>query len=282
MSEKVNTEIDAEQIEIIKKDNKRAGKKYILIILLSAAAGFSFGIIGQLLIKGFSGLAEDIHIWMKLNFFAAGITISILMVFLLVAAGAVIFPYIRKGRIEAPKLMEKEDADGLERMEKKLSSCICTANSLMVAEFGYFAVIVFGINKFSHGLEWQFLLLTGVIVLIAGMCLIPLLQQKAVDLTRIINPEKNGSVYDTRFHKKWEESCDEAEQLIIYKAAYRTFRVINMLCIILWTCFILLGLLTGRGFLPVAVVVIIWGTLIGSYHHFSRKLSGGRQSYNNI
>ncbi|MDY4515087.1 MAG: DUF3169 family protein [Lachnospiraceae bacterium] len=32
------------------------------------------------------------------------------------------------------------------------------------------------------------------------------------------NPEKTASVYDTKFQKKWMDSCDEAEKILIREA----------------------------------------------------------------
>ena len=40
-------------------------------------------------------------------------------------------------------------------------------------------------------------------------------------LTRRINPEKQGSVYDTKFFEKWVDSCDESEQRQMGQAAFQ-------------------------------------------------------------
>lgn len=39
-----------------------------------------------------------------------------------------------------------------------------------------------------------------------------IIQQKAVDITKIMYPEKTASGYDLKFQKKWVDSCDEAEK----------------------------------------------------------------------
>ena len=49
------------------------------------------------------------------------------------------------------------------------------------------------------------------------------MQQMTVDFQKIMNPEKQGSVYDLRFQKKWEESCDELEKFTIYRSAYKAY-----------------------------------------------------------
>ena len=36
-----------------------------------------------------------------------------------------------------------------------------------------------------------------------------------------MNPEKTASVYDMKFQKKWLETCDEAEKIIVGKCAFK-------------------------------------------------------------
>ena len=43
-----------------------------------------------------------------------------------------------------------------------------------------------------------------------------------------IQPLKRGCG-DARFTQKWLESCDEAEQMVIYKASYSSFIVMKTL-----------------------------------------------------
>ena len=45
-----------------------------------------------------------------------------------------------------------------------------------------------------------------------------------VELEKKLNPEKKGDVIETNFSKKWEDSCDEAQKMIIYEAGYRAYR----------------------------------------------------------
>lgn len=46
-------------------------------------------------------------------------------------------------------------------------------------------------------------------------------------------PEKKTSVYDLKFQKKWMDSCDEAEKILIGKCAYKAFGKTNLTCVIL-------------------------------------------------
>lgn len=88
---------------------------------------------------------------------------------------------------------------------------------------------------------------------------------EAVDLTRRMNPEKKGSVYDTRFRKKWLESCDESERRQIGEASYQAYTVTNRVCLWLWMVLVILSLVFDIGLLPVLTVMIPWGTLQAAY-----------------
>ncbi|MGL6219074.1 MAG: DUF3169 family protein [Lacrimispora sphenoides] len=69
--------------------------------------------------------------------------------------------------------------------------------------------------------------LTGFIA--AVICTI-VTQQKIINFEKEINPEKRGSVFNQKFSKKWEKSCDEAERLSIYKSTYTSYRAVTVTC----------------------------------------------------
>ena len=83
-------------------------------------------------------------------------------------------------------------------------------------------------------------------------------QQKVVDLERRMNPEKHGSVYDTKFQKKWLDSCDESERRQIGEVLT------------------VLGMVFEIGMLPVSVLLLVWGVMQVTYALSSIQLS--RQS----
>lgn len=104
------------------------------------------------------------------------------------------------------------------------------------------------------------------------------LQQKLVDLTKRLNPEKHGSVYDTKFRKKWLDSCDEAERAVIGQCAYKAYQAVSQACLALWLVFLLGGMFFDWGFLPVLAVCIIWGVGQSVYSYWCLKLDkpGGK------
>ena len=83
-------------------------------------------------------------------------------------------------------------------------------------------------------------------------------QQKMIDLTKKVYPEKRGSVYDIKFQKKWYETCDEAERATIGQASYTSYKATNTTCLVLWMALIIGNMLFKTGLLPIAIVTIIW------------------------
>ena len=92
-----------------------------------------------------------------------------------------------------------------------------------------------------------------------------LLQQKTVDLTKEINPEKRGSVYDMKFQERWLESCDEAERRQIGQASYKAYVTVSRFCPYCWGVLLLGNMVFHYGILPSAVVLVIWAVLSVSY-----------------
>ncbi len=100
-----------------------------------------------------------------------------------------------------------------------------------------------------------------------------LFQQRSVDLAKRIYPEKQGSVYDLKFQKKWMDSSDEAEKILVGKCAYKAYTAVNLTCMLLWLVFTLTALFLDTGFLPVLAVCVIWGVSSAVYGYWGIRLS---------
>lgn len=61
-----------------------------------------------------------------------------------------------------------------------------------------------------------------------------------------------------KFQKKWMDSCDEAEKVMIGKCAFKAYSTTNKVCTVLAIVLALGALLFEIGFLPSLVVCIIW------------------------
>ena len=92
-----------------------------------------------------------------------------------------------------------------------------------------------------------------------------ILQQKCVDAAKQTNPEKNVSVYDMKFQKKWMDECDEAEKLVVGKCAYKAYAATNVVCASLGIVLAICALLFDIGFLPSLVVCLVWMVNLSAY-----------------
>ena len=107
------------------------------------------------------------------------------------------------------------------------------------------------------------LALVGVFLLSCGFVVFA--QQKAVDLTRRMNPEKRGSVYDTKFQKKWMDSCDESERRQVGQACCRAYMVSSRFCLGLWLALAILSMVFEVSILPTLVLLLVWGVMQVTY-----------------
>ena len=235
----------------IKRENRQALPKYLLVLLLCAigggALGFAAGWVGH------SSLSEEI-----LETVGAALTALApwaMAVTGLGAVGAIWALYRRAKRLFSG--WDGEDEATMDRAEELLNWGLLLDSVEMVLGMFFFAV---GMEGQGPGAVWCFVLF------ILTMLLLVLFQQKIGDLTRRMAPEKQGSVYDLRFKKKWLESCDEAEQRQIGQAAYKAFNVVNGACGLLWVLLILLSYAFHFSVqLPVFLVCLLWLLLSVTY-----------------
>ena len=61
-----------------------------------------------------------------------------------------------------------------------------------------------------------------------------------------------------KFQKKWVDSCDEAEKIMIGKCAYKAYTATGTVCAVLAIVLAVCALVFGIGFLPSLVVCLIW------------------------
>ena len=235
----------------VKKDNRKAFPKYLLILFVSAifggVLGFAAGWVGH------DNLSEVI---------ASAVTNGLtaiapwaLLATSVVSLAAILWLY--RGARGMFTTWDGEDDDVMDRADEKLNWALLITAAQIVLDMFFFAVAQSAQNMTA---------LWSVLLFIVSIFLLVFAQQKIVDLTRKMNPEKKGSVYDTKFKKKWFESCDEAEQKQIGQAAYKAFNVVSAACPILWGGLLLLSYAFNFSLLmPTFIVCVIWLLLQVSY-----------------
>lgn len=228
-----------------KKDsaNRKALPKFFGIILLSALMGAGAGIV--IGVSSATGLSDRI-LEMIRHFLRLFTPWSILVLSVPMLGGSLAL-YLSARKQAAS--WDGEEERLIDKVEEKLCWALLIISLNMILDFFFF-----GIGTQVGDKSMRLLLVS---FLLSNACII-VLQQKVVDLTRQLNPEKQGSVYDTKFQKKWLESCDENELRQIGQASYKAFHAVNNTCILLWMLLILLAVAFQIGVLPFFLVTLIF------------------------
>lgn len=235
-----------------KSENRRALPKFLLTLLLAGlgggAVGFIvgisdvFGLNTKSIAAGVNGLLRAITPW------AIPVT-SVVML------GSCFLLY-RSAKKQYTAWDGGDEDDTVELADNRLNwVLLLSALQLSIGLFFFAAATYYELPR----------MMMHVGVFLLSMGLVVFAQQKTVDLTRRMNPEKKGSVYDMKFHKKWLESCDEAERQQIGQAAFCAFRITSKVCMWIWVILIVLNMLFDIGMMPAFVVLLVQGIMQVSY-----------------
>ena len=236
----------------VKRDNRKALPKYLLILFVAAifggVMGFAAGWVGH------DNLSEVIATAVADGLTAAApwallgtSVVSLALILWLYRAAKALFTG-----------WDGEDEAVMDRADEKLNWALLLTASQFVLDMFFFTAAESGASPLGG--------IMGVLFFLVSVFTLVFAQQKIVDLTRRMNPEKQGSVYDTKFKKKWFESCDEAEQKQIGQAAYKAFNVVSTACPILWLALLVLSYAFDFELLmPTFIVCFIWLLMQVSY-----------------
>ena len=232
----------------VSRDNRKYRPIFVAILLASAAAGAVIGVLGVILLNSDSLFAGLETLGMAAGA-AAPFTVLLAAPFWLGG----LYCYRRAKALFARWDGEEEALP--ERVESWLNWALAWLAASQVIDF-----LIFGINVslvplgYLDGGLILIVSLQMLVILLAGISL----QGRVVDLTRRLNPEKQGSVYDIRFRKKWMDSCDEAERQRIGQAAYSSYTVSSYAGLFVWAALVVVNLFVPVGPLPVIAVMIPW------------------------
>lgn len=253
----------------VQQENKKALPKFILIFVLSLVVGVILGFTMSFLeFENFGALLGAF--W---SFFATRLAGWLLCACPVVelAVGLPLY-FSAKNQTAA---WDGEDETVSDAIDRKLSVCIWITSMATILNFflaaGHFAGMAGDIFlRASMGPVHVFL---GLGAFLVNLFMTMVFQQKLVDATKQLYPEKRGSVYDTKFQKKWLDSCDEAERAIIGQCAMKAYRAMSTACLVLWAVFVMGGMFFEGGFLPAMAICVVWGAGQSVYCYWSIKLS---------
>lgn len=255
-----------------KDSDKKHLNILIAIVCLCAAAG---GVIGFFLMFARDWISENIGIkdeavqsylgLISLAVYFAGTVFLFVMAF---------FQYSRAKKLAVS--WNGEDEAVMDAIEKKQNLAMLWNNMLMIFFFLFFALVigVSGIFELARTIGtgipelsmFRIIAFLGSVpTLFMGVILYIVIYKCVFDLQKKLNPEKQGSVFDFQFNKKWEESCDEAQKQMMYKAGYKAFRAGNMSCLGFWLISVFGLIFFQTGVFPVVCICAIWLVLNISY-----------------
>ena len=250
-------------ISEIKNEDKKSRGKFIFITLLSALGG---GMIGILLVcctkhgKQFSEFAG----WLRTTLMH---TSSYLVFFISIVTIFILFLFYRQAR-KLYATWDEENEETLTKIESKLSIALICINLETILFFLcsmiWFTSLTYAIasNSFNQILAQVGFYFAGFFLMMFSQIIG---QQKIINFEKEMNPEKKGSIYDFKFQRKWLESCDEAQKMMIYQAGYASYQAVNKLCMILMLCNMIGIMLWNWGMVPAFMIAIIWTVSLLSY-----------------
>ena len=247
--------------DAIRQENKKAAPKFILISVLARVGG---GILGFALaflnIENFGDVLN-----------AAGRAFTSqaapwLLVALPIVELALCLP-IYSGAKKQLAAWDGDDEAVSGEIEARLSVGMWITGMANVLNFFLLAALFAGfVEMEANPMRLSPVKFFGSLAaFLVTLYLTAVIQQKLVDATKKMNPEKQGSVYDTKFQKKWFESCDEAERAAIGQCAFKAYQAMSLTCLGLWAVFTLGGMFFNWGFLPSMAACIVWGVGLSVY-----------------
>ncbi len=241
--------------EEIKRENKKSLKVFIIVLIAGGIVGGFIGGFGVRFgddMKNAAGLLAQ-NMTQRIPY----IMVAALIIF---CVAAWILYRQSKG---LQTTWDGENEETPVQIDVKIGYGLWIASMNQIFSFFCFAV---GLSdSITHEAVHLRYVLFIVVVFAVNNFLTIFIQQKFVDLTKEMNPEKSGSVYDLKFQNKWMDSCDEAEKMQIFQAGWSAFRVMNIVYVVSWMVTYLANEFLGMDIFACIIVVILWAVQTSVY-----------------
>lgn len=237
-----------------KEDRKRIGR-FILCVCMGGAVGFLLGFTGIGVVKYMEGEQWDFLSFSRMLTELWGMAGRYLLIVVNCIALPVIWILFFRHKKELA-CWNGEDEEFIEKVDKRLGLDLTFSVALMIFEMFAYGIGFYGIASMPDKRNW--LLLVDLLFFMGSLFCIIVHQKCIVNLLKEMNPEKQGSVFDTNFSRVWFDSCDEAEKQKIGEAAYKTYSVMNAVYQVLSMVLMVAGFFFPIGMLPFVLVCLLW------------------------
>lgn len=256
-----------------KVNDKKIYMIFIIVMVALFGAGYLIGSFVAKLEKSYS--LEEIMATIKETL---AVIIPPLFVVLAVAFLIAVFTSYNSCKRMYRKLQDDPDDELWDVLENKMNVPMILANVMQIANVFFIGCILSIVEFAPYGKEdglQKAILIMDVILFVLLLVTELLISKGVVDMEKKLNPEKQGNVFDFKFNEVWFSSCDEAQKMITYQAAYQAFKGTNTTCVIL--CFLsLIGVvLFQTGIYPMLCICAIWLVNNLSYMLRAAKLEKG-------
>ncbi len=252
-----------------KKVKNKTFRKWVWIMIGAGILGFLSGMGSALL----GNVMEDISF--SPESFAWPLEIASLVLFALVniAAIAISTYYYKTYKVKADN-WDGEDEAVIEEIEDKLDFALIP--TVIITQCDYFLLALCAYIALHYGVELKDLGLIcmtfiAVAILFVSIFTFVAIQKKVVDLAKKLNPEKRGDIFDMKFHKVWEASCDEAEKAKIYKSGFEAYKKGMTACQVMWVLSLLGMSSFDTGLFPSFCITVIMLVMSVTYFKECRK-----------
>ncbi len=256
--------------------NTKTKKKFVIRIILSLLAGAVFGFVTASCINTFkehtTGTAK--MILQKLPFIQLYVFPWVMLAFTVVCI--IINEHFMKKSQKQIDTWDGEDDEHINLADLYLNKTSLVSSIQIVGVQIFFAIITYSLMKNIQSAVDSAMVLIAVVIYFIGLFSCIFQQNHLIRLIKEYAPEKKGSVYDKNFHDVWLASCDEAEQHMIYEAAYKTFRFMNHVFSICLTAAVIAGMIFPIGILCAIMIGLLWLIITLYYSREAIKLENKR------
>ena len=275
--EKVKMSNEEKKKEAIRQEDSRKLPLFILVLIIAGILG---GAIGGMLMIGrdtvnayFLALTSDT---LSFGTVFGGLFVFAGILFLIIIG----VTFAKAQRLYADKEHLENNWDELEktigRVLTETSACFIVLYTLYGCTVYNLAGNMMDTFKTKSGLPGPFIyvLAAATVCMFIFVFSVFSFQKRAVNLEKMLNPEKKGSIYDFRFQKKWYENLDELEKRQVGIASYKAYRIVNMTCLVMMIVTIFLGMIVKITVLPIFIIGALWLVQILSFSLESMKNNG--------
>lgn len=237
-------------------------KKTIITLFIYAIIGFSLGIL-----RAFGG---DVIKYFGINIGlpdAADFLMEYIIVPQIIVATTltliIVYNYNSVKNMIFLEMKEEDDED----LAKKIDSIQDKALTIGVVNY-ICSFALFGISIDDRN-PW---ILGSAVIFLIFMAITFFLEIKVINQVKQRDPMKKGNPMSDNFKEEWIDSCDEAEKLMIFKAAYKSFLMMQYVLIVFMVICMLTKSIFGTGNLPIILIGLLWLTQTLSYSYYCKEL----------